>query len=267
MYFCYIDESGNTGGNLKDPKQPLLLLGCLLVPPDKIREIEEDIRVLGYGIFGAESRNTDFEFHGDDIYNARGRYFKKLDLTKRMAVFDSLTEIILKHDEMKIGYVCIEKEKYFGRLHVQQAAFHLLVEKLEEHLQGHIKTHCLLIADEQDELEQNLIDDLDHFKQHGTTFGYKSVEIHWIIDSVHFVRSHNSDLMQLSDVLCYLLRRGRESQARLLKEYHQGNSGERASFQDWVDQYPHRGYRYFYQTYRKISSRKPFLFAKDFPGK
>jgi hypothetical protein len=75
MLLCYIDESGNTGNNLKDAHQPYLVLTALLVPPNKIKDIENDVRSLSYRYFGAESRNTDFEFHGDDIYNARGRYF------------------------------------------------------------------------------------------------------------------------------------------------------------------------------------------------
>lgn len=86
MYLCYIDESGNTGNNLKDELQPYLVLVALMIPPQNIKEIEEDVRSLGYKYFGAESRNTDFEFHGDAIYNARkkNRYFHKLPLEKRL---------------------------------------------------------------------------------------------------------------------------------------------------------------------------------------
>ncbi len=76
MYLCYIDESGNTGNNLQDIQQPYLVLTALLVPSENVKEIENDVRTLGYRYFGAESRNTDFELHGDDIYNARGDILK-----------------------------------------------------------------------------------------------------------------------------------------------------------------------------------------------
>ena len=149
MYLCYIDESGNTGNNLKDEHQPCLVLTALLVPPQNIKEIEDDVRTLGYKYFGAESRNTDFEFHGDAIYNARkgDRYFNKLSLDRRLAILEELVRIAIKHKSIQLGYVLIMKEKYYGNLNIQQTAFHLLVEKIEERLQGHLNSHCLLIAD------------------------------------------------------------------------------------------------------------------------
>lgn len=267
MYLCYIDESGNTGGNLKDEHQPYLVLVALMVPPENIKDIEDDVRSLGYKYFGAESRNTDFEFHGDAIYNARkrDRYFHKLSLDKRFEILDELIKIVIKHETIKLGYISMEKEKYYGRLNIQQSAFHLLVEKIEERLQGYLDSYCLLIADEQDELEQKLIDDLDHFKQHGTTFGYKSLRVDRVIDSVHFVQSHNNYLMQLADVMCYLIRKGKESNKKLFAEWRGQNEKEKIDYQEWEKAFGNRGQKYFSNAYRKINSYKPWLFSKDFP--
>jgi DNA-binding transcriptional ArsR family regulator len=270
MYFCYIDESGNTGNNLVDPHQPLLVLTGLLVPPDRIKEIENAVRDLGFQYFGAESRNTDFEFHGDALYQGnrkRDRYFKKLPLAKRLEILSALVEIVLGEPTVKIGYVSIEKSKYYATPHIQQTAFSLLTEKLEEHLKGHLDSYCLLIADEQDEIEQKLIDDLDHFKQHGTSFGYKSVTIDRIIDSVHFVQSHNNYLMQLADVLCYVTRRGKEANNKLFRRYMDDEIREKdsISFQEWLEQSAHRGQKYFYDIYNEVRKRKGWLFTKNFP--
>lgn len=267
MYLCYIDESGNTGDNLKDEHQPYLVLAALMVPPDNIKEIEDDVRSLGYKYFGAESRNTDFEFHGDAIYNARkkDRYFNKMSLDKRFEILDEIIKIVTKHESIKLGYIAMEKEKYYGRLNIQQSAFHLLVEKIEERLQGYLDSYCLLIADEQDELEQKLIDDLDHFKQHGTTFGYKNLKVDRVIDSVHFVQSHNNYLMQLADVMCYLIRKGKESDKKLLVQWQEHNKKEKIDFKDWKENFGHRGQKYFSGAYKKINSHKPWIFSKDFP--
>ncbi len=243
MYLCYIDESGNTGNNLKDVHQPYLVLTALLVPPENIKHIENDLRSLGRHYFGVESNNTDFEFHGDGIYNARGRYFKRLPLGERINILDALVDVVLKHDCIRIGYVSIKKSEYDGKLHIQQSAFSLLVEKVEELLKGQLNSYCLLVADEQDELEQRLIDDLDHYKQHGMRFGQNNVLVDRIIDSVHFVQSNNNYLMQLTDVVCYLIRRGKEVSA------HSG----------------HKGHQYFYQTYARVNLKKKWLFTKDFP--
>jgi hypothetical protein len=270
MLLCYIDESGNTGNNLTDIHQPYLVLTTLLVPPEAVKDIENDIRDLSYRYFAAESRNTDFEFHGDDIYNARGRYFKRLSLSQRIQILDDIVDVVIKHEAIKIGYISIEKVKYFAKLHIQQTAFSLLVEKIEERLKGHLDSYGLLIADEQDEIEQRLIDDLDRFKQHGTEFGYNRVAVDRIIDSVHFVQSHNNYLMQLTDVICYLVRRGKEADKKLMRTYIDSFCDKeevikRPEFQEWLEADGHRGQRFFYQTYRKINKAKPWVFSKDFP--
>jgi DNA polymerase IIIc chi subunit len=139
----------------------------------------------------------------------------------------------------------MEKEKYYGKLNVQQSAFHLLVEKIEEHPQGYLNSYCLLIADEQDELEQKLIDDLDHFKQQGTTFGYKNIKVDRVIDSVHFVQSHNNYLMQLADVMCYIIRKSKESNKKLLAQWQEDNKKEKINFNDWKESFGNREQKYF----------------------
>lgn len=265
MYLCYIDESGNTGSNLKDAHQPYLVLVALMLPPEKIKEVESDLRLLGYKYFGAESRNTDFEFHGDAIYNGRkkNKYFHKLPQDKRLEILDELVNITIKHDSIRIGYVAIEKEKYYGKLHVQQTAFQLIVEKIEERLQGYLNSYCLLIADEQDELEQRLIDDLDHFKQHGTSLEHRSIQVDRIIDSVHFVKSKNNYLMQLTDVICYLVRKGKESEMKLISAWKESKAS--IEYTDWVENFGNKGQKYFLNTYRLLGSKKVWLFSKDFP--
>src|SRR5262249_51463114 len=108
--------------------------------------------------------------------------------------------------------------------------------------------------------------DLDSFKQSGTHFGYKSVQVNRIIDSVHFVQSNNNYLMQLTDVLCYLIGKGKEAQRRLIVEYgeYRRSTPGPKSFKDWVDVHPHKGLKYFYGVYRRLGT-KPWLFTKNFP--
>lgn len=263
MYLCYIDESGNTGNNLQDIHQPFLVLTALLIPAEHIRGIENDVRELGYKYFSAESRNTDFEFHGDDIYNARGRYFKKIPLERRINIMTELVDIVIKHESISVGYICIDKERYFAKAHIQQLAFGLLVEKIEEYLKKISDSYCVLIADEQDEIEQNLIDDLDYFKQHGIDFFYNKLQrIDHIIDSVHFVQSKNNFPMQLTDVACYIIKRGKKAEKKLREAYEDCNS--EVSFEDWVNNDGYKGYKYSYRSYLKLAKERSWIFSVDF---
>ncbi|MBI1274186.1 MAG: DUF3800 domain-containing protein [Alphaproteobacteria bacterium] len=52
MRLIYVDESGNTGLNLKDQHQPYLVLTALMVPPDKVCLIENAIRSVAEKYFG-----------------------------------------------------------------------------------------------------------------------------------------------------------------------------------------------------------------------
>jgi len=249
LYICYVDESGNTGNNLKDIHQPYLVLTALLVPPKNISEIEQDVRNLGIKYFGVDAQNTDFEFHGYDIYNGRGKYFEKLSFEKRINIFDEIVEIVIKHKCIHIGYVSINKLNYNVDIHIQQMAFNCLLEKLEEKLNGILNSYCLLVLDEQDEIEQDLIDDLDT---------YKALSKSKIIDSVHFVQSKNNYLIQLTDVMCYLIRKGEDTKKKLVIDH--SNSKSSLNLNKWVENYGHKGKVYFSKIYDKINKEKSWLF-------
>jgi len=257
----YVDESGNTGLRTDDPDQPLLVLTALMVAPENVRQLEKAVRDIGEKYFGPQARNTDFELHGAEIYQRKGRYFSKIDQKKSFMILDDLLNVALSKD-IWIGYVCINKLKYFAKQHIQQAAFTLLIERTEELLKAR-NLHGLLICDENQEVEQMLIDDLDRYKQVGTDFGYKKVEVNQIVDSVHFVKSNNNNLMQLCDVVCYLICRGKRARAELLRAYEmEQENNPNLIFSDWLlSNNAHKGHRYFYNAKNRITLH----FSKDFP--
>lgn len=259
MYLCYIDESGNTGNNLNDVHQPLLVLAALVVQPQYIKDIENCIRELSYVYCGAESRNTDFELHGDHIYNGRGRYFKKLSHSKRIDLLKDILRIFTDTPHIHLGYASLRKAEYFGKFHIQQTAFSLIVEGLEQQLSGSLSGYGLLICDEQDELKQKLIDDLDRFKQ----------LFNCIIDSVHFVESKNNYLMQLTDVICYVIRRYLEALYNLRLIYNREKplliSGNVIEFDNWVAVHGEKRHKLFYQLGKGLLTEDRVLFSKKFP--
>lgn len=259
MRLIYVDESGNTGKNTNTPDQPLLVLTALVIEPQYVRVIEQAVQQIGEKYFGPVARNTDFEFHGAEIYQRKGRYFKGIDQAKSFDILDELINVATKNSFISIGYVTIEKSKYYARQHIQQSAFSLLIERIEKTLSD-LDSFGLMICDENQELEQLLIDDLDRYKKIGTDFGYKNTSIEKLVDSVHFVKSNNNNLMQLCDVICYVIFRGKQSKAHLLEEYNL--SGSKADFHQWViNESPHKGRKYFYRLYSNIK----FVFCKNFP--
>lgn len=59
------------------------------------------------------------------------------------------------------------------------------------------------MADENHEVSQRLIDDFALFKEFATNWGYQRIPVTNIIDSVHFVQSHNNRIIQACDLITY----------------------------------------------------------------
>jgi hypothetical protein len=86
--------------------------------------------------------------------------------------------------------------------------FLYLVERLEEFFESHQPpANGLLFADENRERDRSIISDFDSFKEYGTVFGHQPREIKRLLDTIHFVKSHDSRLIQLADCSSYLVYR------------------------------------------------------------
>jgi hypothetical protein len=52
VFLAYFDESGNTGMDLRDPQQPVFVLGCLLVASDQWISLENELELAVQQFFG-----------------------------------------------------------------------------------------------------------------------------------------------------------------------------------------------------------------------
>jgi len=77
MNLVYIDESGNTGLNLKDTQQPVFLLAAMVLPESKWFSLERSFLNISKEYFG-DPLPDPFEIHAKDLKNGRG-VFDKLD--------------------------------------------------------------------------------------------------------------------------------------------------------------------------------------------
>jgi len=91
-------------------------------------------------------------------------------------------------------------------MHPHKLAFTYLVEAVERFLRSR-REFGLLVSDEEKEVEQQVIEDLSRYKETGTSFGHTTLDLRSIVDNVHWVKSHNSRLLQLSDCCAYLCQR------------------------------------------------------------
>ena len=72
MRFAYMDEAGNTGRRCDDPNQPVHLILSLVIDETKITGVHEHIRDVGRRQCPDTCKDDSFEFHGADLFAARG---------------------------------------------------------------------------------------------------------------------------------------------------------------------------------------------------
>jgi hypothetical protein len=231
----YMDESGHTGTD-KNADQPLHYLAAVCIDEQKVRAVEREIQTIAFTALGAVANNTDFEFKGHGLRSGKGRYFTGLPTAKRIELVAELLALLKKHD-IRVIWAAVDKAKSLAKLHPQQLCFLLVVERVEQWLRkqdiaGGPLTLGLLVADEFDELEQRLIDDLNRYKDNCVDFGFKLKPVERVIDLVHFVRSFNNPLIQLADLVAYFLNRGNPTRKRLMPVWR-GEPAGSANFKGW----------------------------------
>jgi hypothetical protein len=232
MYLVFLDGSGNTGLNLSHPTSTVYLLMALAVHGRTARRLEDAMAAVLERRFGAASRAPGFECKGSDLYRGEGPC-AALPPAERIAIYRELVGLLASHGAELI-WVGIDKPRLAARyphpMHPHKLAFIYLVEEVERFLRRR-REFGLLVSDEEKEVEQQLVEDLSRYKEAGTSFGYRTEDLRCIVDNVHWVKSHNSRLLQLCDCCAYLCQRyhrdlGKTSAtARAVRELWEGAAG------------------------------------------
>lgn len=229
MFLAYMDECGNTGTKA-DPQQPIHFLGCLVVEDVRVRSLETAIAQVAKKYFPTASRDPRFEFHGADLFGGSG--FFKASPQRRIDATAELIQVAVEH-AATFGYIGIDKTKSYATDHPHRICFTLLME----HLEGWLARRdglALLVSDENQEVEQALIRDITHFKESSTRWGYRKVPIEHVIDSVHFVKSHNNPIIQAADVLTFVTLKAVLLKRERLPEFRK-RSEKKQSWPEWTE--------------------------------
>jgi hypothetical protein len=110
MHLIYLDESGQTGTNLKDTAQPVFVLGALVVPENCWLALEKDLQATIEKSFPSP-RPDDFEVHATEISNPRKGYFRPFPIAHRLAFRDDWFRVAQKHG-LKLVYRGISKKRF-----------------------------------------------------------------------------------------------------------------------------------------------------------
>jgi hypothetical protein len=225
MRLYYVDESGNTGLNLDSPDQPVHWVVALEFTPHAVKAIEAEMQALALRVFPGRARDSDFEFHGSDIFMGRGDC-SPLRVEERVALYGELLALVGRHG-CALYLQGVDKARLRARAdtsgeppaHPHQLAFMHLLERIDEALErvqpdADTALYGLVMADEQKEMNREIVQRFAHWRHTGTERSGRARELKYLLDTIHYVPSHDSWLIQLVDCVAYV----RNRYGRVLRE-------------------------------------------------
>ena len=217
MHLIYLDESGNSGGNLADPHQPVFVLCALIVPEEKWQSLETALAAAADKSW-PEPRPDDFEIHASALINPKTEFFRRADPAHRLAFMTAWLGIAAQHG-LKLVYRPILKQRYSRWLHQKfgagviinphVAALALVAQVVNSHLrQLPGKPLGIFISDENHQVARDVDKSIRLLRG-----AEGSVRLTQIIEKGFFIESHKSLALQLCDLCAYILRRHEEIRA------------------------------------------------------
>ena len=109
MNLVYIDESGNTGLNLKDPQQPVFLLAAMILPESKWFSLEKLFFNTARKYF-SDPLPSPFQIQTKDLKSRRG-VFENLTFEQQLSFRDEMLQLLLDN-KIVVIYRRIIKSKF-----------------------------------------------------------------------------------------------------------------------------------------------------------
>ncbi len=197
MHIAYFDEVKYQSGN-----QPYFWFGCLLVPSDRVVELENEVANLSRACFGRSTLSRNTEFHAADIFRGKAN-FKGVDINKRLEVLKKLVEILSAHNDVGRIFVRLNPSKMHTVDDLERRAFVFLAERIELELRAR-EDYGVLIGDkDRAKLSTIFAEDLSRYRETSTPYAYGG-KLTKLIDTVHFTDSHTSRMLQLADTYVFV---------------------------------------------------------------
>ena len=180
----------------------------LAVHGNRVRALEDEMTAVLAAHCGAACHAPGFECKGSDLYRGQGPCVAMAP-AERIDLFGELIRLPGRHGARLI-WEAIDKPKLAARyrepMHPHKLAFLFVAEQVEAFLHGQ-REFGLIVSDEEKDVEQQLVEDLRRYKEAGTPFAREPLDLRHIVDNVHWVKSHNSRMLQLCDCCAYLCQR------------------------------------------------------------
>ena len=219
MNLVYIDESGNTGLNLKDSQQPVFLLAAMILPESKWFLLEKLFLNTVREYFG-DPLPSPFEIQAKDLKNRRG-VFENLTFAQQLSFRDEILQLLLDN-KIAVIYRRIIKSKFaafceqhYGpgiKVNPYIMALPFVCMEVDHYLQQTGDDRLgMFIFDEQKEA----LDDAERSLRTLRLDSKSILKTTNIIEKGFFIDSSKSFALQLVDLAAYYIRKYEENQLGL----------------------------------------------------
>jgi hypothetical protein len=219
MNLVYVDESGNTGLNLKDLQQPVFILAAMVIPERMWFVLEKEFFRAAKDLF-RHDLSYPFEIHAADLKCGRG-IFSGMPLDRRLSFRDDMLDLLV-NSEIAVIYRRIIKAKFeafcletYGpgiKVNPYVMALPFVCTEVDHYLRQKGPDELgMLIFDEQKE-------NLDAVERSLRTLRLDSTSVlktSNIVEKGFFVDSSKSFAVQLVDMAAYHIRKYEESKLGL----------------------------------------------------
>jgi Protein of unknown function (DUF3800) len=199
MHLCYFDENKHSAEN------PNFLIGGIIVPDVRARELEETISQIVFNFFGTRSLMLQNELHGKDLFHGKGNA-KGRKLEERIGVFRDIAKFIVSNS-IPIRIVKIDvlgnRMKYAYPTPEYKLGLMLILERFCEFLDGKDDIGIVFGDYEADEVQRSVVD-FSEYKSKGKTPMYFGRPLGRLLDTVYFTHSHHSRFLQVADLIIYM---------------------------------------------------------------
>ena len=219
MNLVYIDESGNTGLNLKDSQQPVFLLAAMIIPESKWFTLEKLFLDTARKYFG-DPLPSPFEIQAKDLKSGRG-VFESLSFTQQLSFRDKMLQLLLDN-KIAVIYMRIIKGKFatfceeqYGpgiKVNPYIMALPFVCMEVDHYLQQAGNDQLgMFIFDEQKET----LDDAERSLRTLRLDSRSILKTTNIIEKGFFIDSSKSFALQLVDLAAYYIRKYEENELSL----------------------------------------------------
>ncbi|KKK63853.1 hypothetical protein LCGC14_2990100 [marine sediment metagenome] len=215
MHFYYLDESGDTGGNLNDIHQPVMVLGGVSIRDEGWNQTHTTIQNTLRDFFQGQLPD-DFELHADDLLSPAGAgCFCGIEPERRYQLAIDLLQILNTRSH-NVHYLAIDK----GRLrdaaplnmvlsYNPRRPYLLAFDYLVTYINWIVKNRLgrsargMIILDRKEQFHE----DIERIMRDRRYQGPQAHRVKWVVEFSYPIDSRKNPMIQYSDLAIYCIRR------------------------------------------------------------